>query len=93
MISKMLLRNAYDQRVLNLEPSPHGDGIVCRIGEYWFYFGGTTASEYNDPEEYIKKVPKEVIIDDIKWALAEFHDEFTNEYKYYEYYLKEHVKQ
>ena len=30
-----------------------GYGTVCKIGDYWFYFGGITAEEM-EPDEYVK---------------------------------------
>ena len=34
----------YGKGLIKLINSPNGDGIVCRIGDNWFYFGGETAS-------------------------------------------------
>ena len=31
-----------------------GYGTVCKIGDYWFYFGGGITAEELEPDEYVK---------------------------------------
>ncbi len=64
---------------------PHEDGTVCKIDEYWFYFGGLTAEECT-VEEYRKCVPENEIIGRIFETLEDMRcnpEEFENEYGYY----------
>ena len=93
MITKSMVGQGYDKGVVKLNISPHNDGIVCRIGDYWFYFGGLTAEEYDDVEKYKKDIPRDTIIDEIFEVLNDFDfrhtEEFMDEYNYYEAILKE----
>ena len=34
-----------------------GYGTVCKIGDYWFYFGGGITAEELEPDEYVKHFP------------------------------------
>ena len=69
--------------------------MVCQIGGYWFYFGGTTAEKYSLPEKYEEAVPKETIIQEIYDVLEDFKEskeygnEYADEYAYYEAILTE----
>lgn len=68
-----------------------GSGTVCSIGDNWFYFGGLTAEELS-PEEYLKEVPKQDIVDEIFTVLEDFKKyeaEFGDEYRYYDAVLAE----
>lgn len=92
MITKELVRKALVHNVMNLEQSPNGDGIVARCGEYWFYFGGSTAEEYQDPDEFWKDMFFEDIVSEIFDVLDEFqHGENETEAAYYEAYINEHL--
>ena len=44
MITKNMVVKGYGKGLIKLINSPNGDGIVCSIGDNWFYFGGETAS-------------------------------------------------
>ena len=60
-----------------------GYGTVCKIGDYWFYFGGITAEEM-EPDEYVKKFSVEKIAGIVfrvfeEWRASGF---FTDEYRY-----------
>ena len=70
--------------------SPHGDGAVCSIGDYWFYFGGQSAEDMS-ASEYLANVPKDEIAKEILGTLENFrHDPgFTDEYGYYEAFQNE----
>lgn len=91
MITKAMIGKGYDNDVIKLDISPHDDGVVCVIGEYWFYFGGFTAEEYCDVEAYKMDIHRDVIIDKIYDALDEFRKDevLADEYAYYEAFLKE----
>ena len=92
MITRKMVKDGYENGDIQLIKSPHNDGIVCRIGEsYWFYFGGVTASDYDDVEKYKMDIPKKTILNEIYEVLRDFlHDPgLVDEYRYYEYYLKE----
>lgn len=92
MITKELVRKALVHNVMNLEQSPYGDGIVARCGEDWFYFGGATAEEYWDPDEFWKDMSFEDIVSEIFDVLVEFqYGENETEAAYYEAYINEHL--
>lgn len=95
MITKEILTRGYKDGVVKLEESPNEDGVVCRIGEYWFYFGGSEAEECMTVEEYNASIPTETIIDEIYQVLDDFAnccEIYGDEYNYYEAYLNEHLK-
>lgn len=91
MITRKMINNGYERGIIVLESSLPNDGIVARIGEYWFYFGGHEAEEYDDPEAFKKDIPKSQIIEGIYTVLKGWlHDEYMiDEYRYYEAVLKE----
>lgn len=72
---------------LDIDPNMNS-GIVARIGENWFYFGGMTAEEYNDVDQYRQDIPFGTIVDEIYDVLHEWqtgtHEEFVDEAAYYE---------
>ena len=94
IITKEMIKEGLNKNIVLLIVDPNmGDGTVCSIGEYWFYFGGLTAEE-NNPEEYAKSIPRETIIDEIYDTLEDFRqdpDTFSDEYQYYYWYLKENT--
>lgn len=65
-------------------------GTVCQIGEYWFYFDGEIAEEY-DPKEFQENVPFGDIVSKIYDVLMLFQkdSEFETEYGYYLAFLEE----
>lgn len=68
--------------------------IMCGIGEYSFYFAGHEG-ESCSAKEYIKNVGDEEILKEIYDTLDGFRktpDVYENEYLYYYWYLKEHLK-
>lgn len=70
-------------------PKLEENELVCHIGDYWFYFGGSEF-EYTDPND----IPFSVLVNEIKDVLDDFykHPEiFGDEYMYYYYYLCEHI--
>lgn len=92
IITKDMVIKGYNQGLINLILSPNGDGIVCQIGDNWFYFGGSTAEEYDNVAEYKEIMLTSDIITEIYDVLCEFKTEFEDEYLYYYYYLMENSK-
>lgn len=96
MITKNLVAQGLMSDVIRLDIDPKmGSSIVARIGENWFYFGGMTAEEYNDVEQYREDIPFGTIVDEIYDVLHEFqtggHEEFLDEAAYYESVLSSKV--
>jgi len=91
MIRKWIIEECYDRGIIQLVMSPHNDGVVCQIGEHWFYFGGYTAEKCRSVEEYKAITSEEVIISDIFVTLNDFlpNEETKDEYRYYHCYLLE----
>ena len=83
-ITRKMIEKAYEEGLIKIIDSPHDDGAVCKIGEYWFYFGGETAEEMT-ASEYVSNVPKEDIINEITTVLDDFYGDetFEDEYDYY----------
>lgn len=95
MITLEMLKKGYEQGVVRLIDSPNGDGVVCGIGDNWFYFGGFR-TEGVSVEEYCKDIPFEEILDEIFNVLEDFRKEgdvFEDEYLYYEAFLNENLKE
>lgn len=90
-ITYEMLEDAYHRGLAKLVYSPNEDGIVCKIGELWFYFAGLTGSQYTDPAKFAADIPEEDIITEIAATLAEFAScrDYLDEYLYYAYYLQE----
>ena len=91
-ITKDMVIRGYNQHLINLILSPNGDGIACQIGDNWFYFGGSTAEEYDNVAEYKEIMLTSDIIKEIYDVLCELKTEFADEYLYYYYYLMENLK-
>ena len=78
-----VVRKAYRKGVIRLADSPNGDGVVCRIGDGWFYFGGMEA-ESSTVEEYAANVPEEDIVREIHEAIEGIGKDLdADEYNYY----------
>ena len=83
------VKTAYRNGVARLAESPNDDGVVCRIGDNWFYFGGTTA-EGSSVEEYRENVPEEDIVREIFDAIEGIGKDLdADEYIYYASVLEE----
>lgn len=93
-LTKEMIAEAYHQGIIKLIESPNNDGIVCLIGEHWFYFGGQTVEKYDTVEYYEMAIPEETIISEIFETLEEFkrRDVFREEYFYYYFYLLEQLQ-
>ena len=93
MITLDMVKAGYEAGLINLVDGRRysGDGVVCSIGDNWFYFGGQTAEEYTDVEKYKSDIPKGDIIQSIFEVLEQFStaDGFEDEYLYYESVLRE----
>ena len=91
--TEAMIIKGLEQGLVNLILSPHGDGIVCKIGKgtcsNWFYFGGVTAAECNNVEEYKKQVPQATIIEELIRVLNDFHHIDEDEQLFYYYVLKD----
>lgn len=102
-ITREMVVKGYETGLIRLILSPNGDGIACKIGDNWFYFGGQTAEEYNRVEDFVAEIPKDTIIDEIFEVLEAFSEEndgldehwyykyYLDEYLYYKYYLEENL--
>ena len=65
VITKEMIKSGIKAKLVVFAEDPNADhGTVCRIGNSWFYFGGTEGERYS-PEEYIKNVPVEDVVDEI----------------------------
>lgn len=62
-------------------------GTVCKIGDFWFYFGGMTAED-ESPEEYLRHVPEDDVAREVYDTLEDFKQSFPEEYLYYYHELK-----
>jgi len=94
MITKIDVERGYDSGKIRLGVSPNQDGIVASIGNSWFYFGGLTAEEYGNVEQFVHDIPHDTIVDEVYSALNSFiesgWEEAKEEYEYYEHILTEH---
>lgn len=93
-IDEKMIVAGLEKGIIELIDSPHGDGVVCKIGDNWFYFGGEEA-ERSTVGEYKQNIPKDVIVKDICAVLADFEGEpnFNDEYLYYYCHLCEQMKE
>lgn len=93
IISKNRIARGIKNGAIKFVKSPHNDGIVCQIGEHWFYFCGKKAEEYDDPEVFLREVSRKTIIDGIfsaLWDLQHDGDKPSDEWIYYFLYLDEY---
>lgn len=92
-ITKEMVSEGYETGLISLILSPNSDGIACKIGDNWFFFGGQTAEEYNCVEDFVAEIPKDTIIDEIFEVLEAFseEDDGLDEYLYYKYFLEENL--
>lgn len=90
MITLEMIAEGMEHGDIAIVDSPHGDGAVCQIGEYTFYFGGQTAEDMS-AAEYLADVPEDDVVKEILGALEDFRHvpDFTDEYGYYEAFLNE----
>lgn len=91
-ITKDMIKDGYRQDIIQLSKKDESSekGVICRIGDYSFSFGGEKA-ETMTPCEYVINIPQETIINEIYEALEGFKnnpDKYEHEYTYYYHYLK-----
>lgn len=93
VITKEMIKSGIKAGLITFVPDPNADhGTVCKIGDNWFYFGGTEGEKCS-PEEYTKNVPEDDIIDEIFETLESYRQagrddyEFWGEYDYYYHIL------
>lgn len=93
MIPKSTIEDGLASGIIKIVDGPDGEGTVCQIGEYWFYFGGFVA-EGMTAEEYIKAFSFGTIVWNVYEALNDMYEAggFEDELSYYEAYLHEHLK-
>lgn len=87
MITRKAILYGIAKGVVKIVPSPVDlEGLVCQIGESWFYFGGHTAEEFTDPSKYLFTMDLDEVVNDIYEVLCDFRcDEcYFDEYAYYE---------
>lgn len=93
MITKELITEGVKEGIIRFVPDPNTCiGTVCQIGEHWFYLSDLTAAEQS-PDEYLASMTSEGLTDEVHETLCCFMDpdELSDEYAYYEAYLKERV--
>ena len=93
-ITKDMVVNGYKQGLIRLVIVEYAVGVVCVIGDNWFYFGGDLA-EISTVEEYKKYISEENLIKKIYDTLEMFSEEtemLGDEYLYYYWYLKENLR-
>lgn len=92
-ISRETIKNGLANGVIQLILDPIMEsGTVCKIGDGWFYFGGITAEDMY-PDEFIRGMQEDDVIDDIYKVLNDFRagDVFLDEYEYYRTFLEENL--
>lgn len=90
MITKRMIQDGIRANLVEFVADPNmGGGTVCKIGSSWFYFGGLAGEELS-PRQYLARVPKKDIVQEIFEVLEEFREdeEFKDEYDYYEAVLR-----
>ena len=96
MITEEMIRAGYDAGVVTLIDAPNGGEVVCKIGDYWFYFWNGDPEQIISREVFLHKCGKEQIVHAIWLALEEFRElwsQFGPEYGYYEAVLRRRLDQ
>ena len=90
-ITKKMIREGYKKGVIKLITNEDADGVVCQIGDNWFFFGGLESELYNDAKQYAEDMRENEILRDIYDALDDFRNttELYDEYLYYYFILVE----
>ena len=89
-ITAEMIADGLESGAVAIVDSPHDDGPVCQIGDYWFWFAGSEA-EQTTAADYVASVPREDIVQEIMDVLNDFRTipENRDEYAYYEAFLRE----
>lgn len=87
-ITRKMVEQAYDQGIIKLI---NNFGIMAKIGDYNFWFGGSTAEEYSSPDTYVIEIGESTVKDMIYETLEDFRkcEDYADEYAYYEEYINE----
>ena len=89
MITEKMLLAGIQKGVVTFIDSPNDGTPACKIGEHWFYYGGSEA-EGESSAEYIAHTPTDDLVHEVLDALSGIRDEISeNEYLYYEAVLFE----
>lgn len=90
MITQKMIRTGIANGTIMFAPDPNANnsGTVCKIGEYWFYFGGHLAEQL-DPSDFLEVTRMRDNITDIFNVLESFKTDSPTEYAYYEAVLNE----
>ena len=95
MITKAMVVDGFEKGYVKIIPALEGDGITAQIGESWLYFGSKAEVSCSSCEEYLRKIPRETIIDEIYSALERHrfvglvHKEVSDKYSYYKKILSQ----
>lgn len=87
IITKKMIEDGINQNIV--KPVLFDGELICKIGDYWFYFGGHEF-ENTDPNE----IPFDTLVNKILSVLDAFHEDwedYGDEYLYYLYYLNENI--
>ena len=87
-ITKKMIEDGINQNIV--KPVLDEGELICKIGDGWFYFGGSEF-ENTDPSE----IPFDILVNEIMFVLNGFYedwDDYEDEYLYYMYYLNEHIR-
>lgn len=81
---QMIANGIQNDKILFVTDPNTDSGTVCKIGEYWFYFGGVEAEEQN-PVEYLCNTGLRDVISEVYDTLIAFEDtpELADEWNYY----------
>ena len=104
LLTKEMVERGYKQGIIklttyfeftdnNYRTEDDNVGVICAIGDYWFYFGCEEAGN-STVEEYKKNIPEDIIIEEIYNALLGLGDDWDlngDECMYYYYYLDERL--
>ena len=85
-ITKQMVENGLNHNII--KPILDEGELICKIGDGWFYFGGSEF-ENTDPSE----IPFDILVNEIMFVLNGFYEDWDDyEYSYYYYYLIEHIR-
>ena len=96
MITEEMIRAGYDAGVVTLIDAPNGGEVVCKIGDYWFYFWNGDPEQFISRDVFLQRYSKEQIVHAIWMGLEEFRElwsQFGPEYVYYETVLRKRLDQ
>lgn len=81
---QMIADGIQDGKVLFITDPNTESGTVCKIGDYWFYFGGLEAEEQS-PTEYLCNTGLHDVISEVYDTLVAFEStpELADEWNYY----------